>query len=402
MNEASSNYASSTQIHICHVLKTMGCDEYEKSVRTLPSIEIRRQVECASDKEIDHASMTRIQNIFWKGIKAWAHVLLPNLRLNEGSKKSFSLQALAGHGSTQIDMAGTGIHMDSQVLTTIPTNISDILKGEKLLTSYNSRMLLVTLVDVPITYVASLLSLNKDHAAKLMFQAKVDKSYLDHGIKIQHFSKTQSRVPKDVIEYAIEFIYSDENISRLAWEAKKRTPNKKEKWKKLENVFAMRSLVLKNDIATMYNEYVAKHEGAIPGKAHISRSLFYTIVKHITGGGKQQEARAGVDYIKVNFHIDNFSIVDKVINALAPPSDVDHTLRDELRGLRADVCTFLSYGYALHAREGVKASENTKDQCVRTSISLKNMKPSSSWHIRSWRSWCHCRKNWMNQQHRRP
>ena len=41
-------------------------------------------------------------------------------------------------------------------------------------------MLLVTFVDVPISYVASLLSLNKDHAAKLMFQAKVDKSYLDH------------------------------------------------------------------------------------------------------------------------------------------------------------------------------------------------------------------------------
>ena len=125
----------------------------------------------------------------------------------------------------------------------------------------------------------------------------------------------------------------------------------------------LRSLVLKNDIATMYNEYVAKHEGAIPGKAHISRSLFYTIVKYITGGGKQQEAWAGVDYMKVNFHIDNFSIVDKVINALAPPSDVDHTLRDELRGLRADVYTFLSYGYASHAREGVKASEDTKDQC---------------------------------------
>ena len=151
--------------------------------------------------------------------------------------------------------------------------------------------------------------------------------------------------------------------------------------------------MLKNDIATMYN--VAKHEGTIPGKAHMSRSLFYTIVKHITGGGKQQEARGGVDYItgggkqqearggvdyitgggkqqearggvdyiKVNFHIDNFSIVDKVINALAPQSDVDHTLCDELRGLCADVHAFLSYGYALHAREGVKASENTKDQC---------------------------------------
>ena len=53
-----------------------------------------------------------------------------------------------------------------------------------------------------------------------------------------------------------------------------------------------------------------------------------------------------------------------MIGALAPQSDVDHTLRNELRGRRADVYTFLSmHGYALLAREGVKASENIEDQC---------------------------------------
>ena len=132
---------------------------------------------------------------------------------------------------------------------------------------------------------------------------------------------------------------------------------------KLENVFAMRSLVLKNDFATMYNEYIAKDISTIPGKVHISRSFFYTIMKHITGGDKQQEARAGVDYIKVKFHIHNFTIVDTVIDALTPQSDVDHTLRNVLRGLCADVYTFLSYGFPLHAREGLKASENIEDQC---------------------------------------
>ena len=103
----------------------------------------------------------------------------------------------------------------------------------------------------------------------------------------------------------------------------------------------------------------------IPGKVHISRSLFYTIhvVKHITGGGKQLEAWAGVVYKLVNFHIDNFTIVDKVIDVLAPESDVGHTLHDELHGLRVDVYTFLSYGYVLHIREGIKASESTKDLC---------------------------------------
>ena len=58
MNEGTSNYASS-QVHICQVLKLMGCDEHENSVRTLPSIEIRRQLEWASDREIDHASMRK-------------------------------------------------------------------------------------------------------------------------------------------------------------------------------------------------------------------------------------------------------------------------------------------------------------------------------------------------------
>eukprot|EP00731_Ephydatia_muelleri_P000515 Em0001g515a len=60
-----------------------------------------------------------------------------------------------------------------------------------------------------------------------------------------------------------------------------------------------------------------------------------------------------------NFHIDNFPIVDIVMHL-----HLNHTLRDQHRGLRADVYTFLSYGYVLHVREGVKASESTKDQCL--------------------------------------
>ena len=60
-----------------------------------------------------------------------------------------------------------------------------------------------------------------------------------------------------------------------------------------------------------------------------------------------------------NFHTDNFAIVDKVIDVLAPLSDVDHTLCNELHGLRSDAYTFLSYGYAVHVRKGVKASEET-------------------------------------------
>ena len=73
-----------------------------------------------------------------------------------------------------------------------------------------------------------------------------------------------------------------------------------------------------------------------------------------TRGDKKQEGRARVDYIKVHFYTNNFAVVDKIIDVLAPLSDVDHILCDELHGLCSDVYTFLSYGYAVHVREGVK------------------------------------------------
>ena len=137
--------------------------------------------------------MNQIQNVFWIGVKVWTHVLLPNLRLNEGSKKAFSLQPLV----ESPEMIENPVKMDAQVLATIPTPIRDILKAEKKqLKSYNARRLLVSFVDVPIAYVASLLTLSKDHAARVMFQAKIDKLYQTHGMGIQQFSKTQPRVPR--------------------------------------------------------------------------------------------------------------------------------------------------------------------------------------------------------------
>ena len=51
--------------------------------------------------------------------------------------------------------------------------------------------------------------------------------------------------------------------------------------------------VLKHDVATMYRGSLVKQREAIPGKSPIGQTLFYTIVKNITGGGKQQEAHAG-------------------------------------------------------------------------------------------------------------
>ena len=111
----------------------------------------------------------------------------------------------------------------------------------------------------------------------------------------------------------------------------------------------MKSLVLKHDVATMYRMYLKTGKVQL-GQNVVCKSLFRKIVQHITGGGIKQDARAGVDYVKVNYHTDNFALVDMVIKILMACAQPD-----ELLYQRNLVFNFLSYGYSQHVMEGVKA-----------------------------------------------
>ena len=71
----------------------------------------------------------------------------------------------------------------------------------------------------------------------------------------------------------------------------------------------------------------------------MKKSLFYTITNLISGGNKKQQIRAGVDYIKVNYLTDNYQLVDKVIDIVAPASDADQTVREQLYLQRSTVFT---------------------------------------------------------------
>ena len=354
-----------TQAQILKALEAMGSLGDESSVRRLPSGEKRQQARSTND--LAQEVMNRIETVFVRGIKAWARMLVPNWNMKSDAeiKKVFSLKSLApieavvGEENRTV-VPSVGISpSDGNMLTTMTSAIRNALKHVKRLTSTDARRLLVPLSDLPRAYVASLLTLNINYVKELMFQAKVDKLYLSHGLTLQTYSETHSRVCQEVIHYAVSFVYSNDNISRLAWEAKKRSPNKDVRWKDLKNVSAMKSLVLKHDIATMYKVYLEKHKNEMPNKMPVGKTLFYDIVNHITGGGKHQEARSGNDYIKVNFHKDNFVIVDKVINVLVPLSEVDHTLREKLYSLSSDTYTFLNYCYAVHIREAVEAFNET-------------------------------------------
>ena len=85
-----------SQAHILKVMELMGCDEgYGSAVRRLPQIDVCREVQCASvPSEVDIAAMNRVENVFRRGVKAWALLLLPNLRIKGDLKMAFSIQSI--------------------------------------------------------------------------------------------------------------------------------------------------------------------------------------------------------------------------------------------------------------------------------------------------------------------
>ena len=61
----------------------MNCEDgYESSVRRLPNIDVRRRVQHKND--LGAATMQRIDIVFRKGIKAWARMLLPHMKVIDG------------------------------------------------------------------------------------------------------------------------------------------------------------------------------------------------------------------------------------------------------------------------------------------------------------------------------
>ena len=107
-----------------------------------------------------------------------------------------------------------------------------------------------------------------------------------------------------------------------------------------------------------------------------------------------------VDYMKVNFHTNNFSIIHRIIDIITPFPDTDHTLRNELCQLRSSVSTFLSYGYAVHASKGVKASSEEIAQHTHQAQDHEAEQLTLYTKVK-WRSWPHNPICLMNQTHRR-
>lgn len=135
-------------------------------------------------------------------------------------------------------------------------------------TSLNARILMAQMSGLTSDYVEKMLfdsgrKLSKVTLRRAMFQAKVDAEYLHHGLQLTPFLVTHQRMAEEVIKLAIDTVYSSKHVSRLAWLSKKR-PFQSNKWKHLEHVDSMKSLVLKHDVQEIFKEYVAEHNTKWP------------------------------------------------------------------------------------------------------------------------------------------
>ena len=103
----------------------------------------------------------------------------------------------------------------------------------------------------------------------------MDAEYLHRDLQLTLFLVTHQRIAKEVIQLAVVTVYSSKHVSHLAWLSKKR-PFPSNKWKDLEYVDSMKSLVLTNDVQEMFKEYVAEHNTRWPD---VPLPLFYEITR---------------------------------------------------------------------------------------------------------------------------
>ena len=188
-----------SQGHILKVMELMGCDEgYKSAVRRLPQIhvDVRREVQRASvPSEVDVAAMNRVENVFRRGVQAWALMLLPNLRIKGDLKMAFSIQSITTtieepedcENQTASCVPSSSISLE--VLNSIRNTIRYMLWHEKRYTSIPAKKLLVPFADIPHAYIASLLNISNKYAECLAFQAKVDRLYITHGVSLQEYSQ---------------------------------------------------------------------------------------------------------------------------------------------------------------------------------------------------------------------
>eukprot|EP00731_Ephydatia_muelleri_P029892 Em0021g415a len=251
-----------TQANIVRMLKLLGMSEKSvfSDVKRFPSVDDRRKAKFRND--LNATAFHSIQRVFRAMTAGILKMLLPAWHVPE-LKKWIKIPDAADREDSD-DSDGDGENalpaLNASELAVTRSIALSIANCRGTTTSVKAWMLMAQMSDLTSNYVEKMLS---DSGRKLsqatlrcaMFQAKVDAEYLHRGLQLTPFLVTHQRIAKEVIQLAVDTVYSSKHVSRLAWLSKKR-PFLSNKWKDLEHVDSMKSLVLKNDVQEMFKEYV--------------------------------------------------------------------------------------------------------------------------------------------------
>ena len=264
--------SSHSREHIFNILHLLDVNA-ENVVLHLPSVE---QLQSATVKEdfVISDGFRRVQSLFWKGVKGWIKILLPSWSLPQDKVLKDLCQLPSGPFEDMhvAEVDASHDHSEDKVDHSLVTaSIIKSLKHEKTYRTMNARFFLAPLGKMPTHFWINDLCMGETTAGELKLQAQVDAEYLSRGLPLQWYTKSISRVEDNVVESLVHFVYSDENVARLAWVPRKALLTKNKQWSVLNHWAAMKSLFLKRDIAAMYSLYAQRASAA---HKVIGKSLF--------------------------------------------------------------------------------------------------------------------------------
>lgn len=178
--------------------------------------------------------------------------------------------------------------------------------------------------------------------------------FLLEGVEMPTAQQTCSRVDDESVELAVKVIMSDDSVCRMSYTKRRRDlPG---------GDLPIGVLQLRRPVTDIYATYEAEH-AKLHGRDDsaprpLKETTFRAVTAAVTGGGRPQEAREGVDFIRVTQHHDNFALINLMTSALL---SIDGERKEEVLDMQETVNVFLKDIYKTHIRAHLRPAAARED-----------------------------------------
>ena len=171
------------------IYKRMDMDDAYGDINNLPSLKVRKAL---SQKDgIDDKAFRTIERVFRKGVLGLMKLLLPSWKLPEVAtiKQVFKIVEEPDAGESEKEFPSISIENPLEKLHAVAKSIVLSAKHCAPSTSIAARRLLAHLSTLPFLYVQQLMAddgktRSDGHLRSLIFQAKMDATYLHRGLEL--------------------------------------------------------------------------------------------------------------------------------------------------------------------------------------------------------------------------